>query len=386
MKRGRVLTLAIALLVIVVLAGCTTFVSSDTEPDPELLLEDALSGSEASELIGERSVVFEDSARNYTTTERVWIRPPAEERTELLESEGIEGATPGDVTIQNATTFWRVFDDGEEIERYDIEPTNERTPESDTDVAKDLEQYSISYEGTDTVANRSVHVIEYEPKDETVETGIGFLVGDTQYVYPLETAATPETDFQGGTLWIDTEQHYPLKTQERYTDPDGTTLEVTSTFESVTFDVEIGDEKFEPPATETQPDESTPPAEDEPAITGYVEFDDRANAEEQIPFTLPEATFPDFERVELAADGFDGVVTAHKTYESDEHLLWFSVSDGDLRGEDPDAEGVGPMNATVETAYDLTLVTWDCGELTYQLSSELGEETLLEFAASVGCQ
>ncbi|MFP8891761.1 LolA family protein [Natrialbaceae archaeon A-CW2] len=360
--------------------------SGDTEPDPELLLEDALTGSEAPDLVGERTVAFEDSARNYTTTERVWIRPPAEQRTELLESQGINGATPGDVTIQNSTTFWRIFDDGEEIERYDLEPSDESTAENQTDVATGLEGYTVSYEGTDTIANRSVHVVEYEPKDETVETGIGFLVGDTQYVYPLETAETPETDFQGGTLWIDTEKRYPLKAQERYTDPDGTTLEVTSTFESVTFGVDIEDELFEPPATETQPDEPTPPAEDEPAITGYVEFDDRADAEEQLPFTLPEATFPDFERVDLAADGFDGVVTAHKTYESDEHLLWFSVSDGDLRGDDADEEEVGPMNATVESAYDLTLVTWDCGELTYQLSSELEEEILLEFAENVGCQ
>ncbi|MFC7216412.1 outer membrane lipoprotein carrier protein LolA [Saliphagus sp. GCM10025334] len=381
-----------AITLVVVCAGCTVAISGETQPDGETLLEEAVTSDDVPPLTGERTVTFADSAGTYETTERVWERPPSKMRTEVIDSSGFEESHEGGIAVRNGSTLWLTDGETDNVTTYDLESKSESESESESENEADdearlleerLDRYDVAYEGTETVANRTTHVVSVEPKETTVDRGIGVLVGDTRYVYPLETSAYEETDFEGGTFWIDDEHGYPLAMQGTYTDVDGTELEVTSTFETVTFGADLEDGLFDPPVENGTSDEESV---EEPEFEQH-EFEDRSEANEYLRFEVPNATFPtEYERQSVSADQWNGVQTYHEEYRVGEDLLWFSVSEGDLRDDDPDRENVGELEATVSAYNGTTLVTWDCGELTYQLSSSIDEAALLERAEEIGCQ
>ncbi|WP_312908105.1 LolA family protein [Natronosalvus caseinilyticus] len=383
-----------AITLVVVCAGCTVAISGETQPDGETLLEEAVTADDVPPLTGERTVTFTDSAGTYETTERVWERPPSKMRSEVIDSSGFKESHEGGIAVRNGSTLWLTDGETDNVTAYDLEAESKTETESESESESEaddearlleerLDRYDVSYEGTETVANRTTHVVSIEPKETTVDRGIGVLVGDTRYVYPLETSAYEETDFEGGTFWIDDEYGYPLAMQGTYTDVDGTELEVTSTFETVTFEADLEAGLFDPPAGNDTDDERSV---EEPEFEQH-EFEDRSEANEYLRFEVPNATFPgEYERQSVSADQWNGVQTYHEEHRVGEELLWFSVSEGDLRSDDPDREDVGELEATVSTYNGTTLVTWDCGELTYQLSSSIGEAALLERAEEIGCQ
>ncbi|UTF52571.1 LolA family protein [Natronosalvus rutilus] len=375
-----------AIALVVICAGCTVAISGETQPDGETLLEEAVTADDVPPLTGERTVTFADSAGTYETTERVWERPSSRMRTEVIDSVGFEENHEGGIAVRNGSTLWLTDGETDNVTTYDLETESESESETDDEarlLEERLDRYDVTYEGTETVANRTTHVVSVEPKETTVDRGIGVLIGDTRYVYPLETSAYEETDFEGGTFWIDDEYGYPLAMQGTYTDVDGTELEVITEFDSVTFEADLEAELFDPPVENDTDDEQSV---EEPEFEQH-EFEDRSEANEYLRFEVPNATFPaEYERQSVSADQWNGVQTYHEEYRVGEELLWFSVSEGDLRGDDPDREGVGELEATVSTYNGTTLVTWDCGELTYQLSSPIGEAALLERAEEIGCQ
>ncbi|USZ72526.1 LolA family protein [Natronosalvus halobius] len=375
-----------AITLVVICAGCTVAISGETQPDGEMLLQEAVTADGVPPLTGERAVTFTDSTGTYETTERVWERPPSKMRSDVIDSVGFEESHEGGIVVRNGSTLWLADGETDDVTVYDLEAESETETESDDEarfLGEHLDQYDISYEGTETVANRTTHVVSVEPKETTVDRGIGVLVGDTRYVYPLETSAYEETDFEVGTFWIDDEHGYPLAMQGTYTDVDGTELEVTSAFETVTFGADLEAGLFDLPAENDTDDERSV---EEPEFEQHG-FADRSEANEYLRFEVPNATFPaEYERQSVSADQWNGVQTYHEEYRVGEDLLWFSVSEGDLRGDDPDREGIGELEATVSTFNGTTLVTWDCGELTYQVSSSIGEATLLERAEEIGCQ
>ncbi len=355
------LVLAVALLLAVVaLAGCTAVFPDDSDPDADALVEDAIEGDAA--VVGERTVEYADGNGNETTTERVW---ETGDRYRLETVSSPDGEYDGDVVIGNGTS----------ILSYDAD-TNEavvRDPSTTANVTEGLEP---TYVGTDTVAGREVHVVDVAIENESVERGIDVLVGDTRFVYPIETEER-DVALQRQRLWIDREYGYVLKQHEVYEDPDGSELEVTATFEEVSFGERIDDDRFELPdgAEVVDPDPE------------QWEFEDRAEADETTPFALPDAEFPDeYELRAVSADEYEGRVTVHEEYAVGSDLLWYSVAEEGLMPADPDRENVGAVNATVLKLDGPTLLTWECGGLEAQLSGPFDAETLLELAEGVPCR
>ncbi|MFP9192702.1 LolA family protein [Natronosalvus vescus] len=375
------------------MAGCTAVLPGEGQPDGGTLLEDALdSADDTPTVVGERTVTFDGSETTHTTRERVWERQPTATRSEVISIEGFDGGYTNDLIVRNGSTVWLADTETGEVTSHDLESNHTGLSFDDR-----LERYEVTYEGTDTVANRSAHVVSVEPREEAIEQGVGFLVGDTHYLYPLETSPYPETDVREQTLWLDEEFGYPLKVEQTYTDIDGTTLEVTVSYDSITFGADLEDDLFDPPVPEdaesdgsetdendtgeTENDSGTEPE------TEYVEFDSREEAASYLSFDVPSVTFPAaYERQSIAADTWDGVQTYHEEYLIGDDMFWFSVSEGDLHPEDPDCEGVSELEASVTTVYETTLVTWTCGELTYEVSSSIDEDDLLEQAERIGCQ
>ena len=127
-----------------------------------------------------------------------------------------------------------------------------RTARAD-EADRQLEFYDLEYRGTETVADRETHVLDVTAKDEAVTDGLSVLVGDTEFVYALETVdPASELEVTEQTIWIDTEYEYPLKERVVAEGVDGEAYEFTERFETVTFeDVDDGTFAFEPPANAT---------------------------------------------------------------------------------------------------------------------------------------
>lgn len=380
--------MVIAVLALVVLAGCTTIVTDDSEPDAEELVADALSMADREAAVtGERTVSFDDGNWSHTATERVWERSPAQTHSKVLSTSDDSGGSVGDRYVRNDSTIWVTDSDAGDVTAFDV---------GDPPTSPPLENYTIEYEGTDTVANRSAHVVTIEPSAETIDRHVGLVVGDTQYVYPLETSPTPVTEYEGGTLWIDTEHAHPLKIQETYTDVDGGTLAVSVTYETISFEDDVDADRFEPPFGDEDGVDDGGDADNESAVTEpepeYTEFDTREAAAAELDFDVPTLSFPEeYERQEIAVDRWDGLQTYHEEYAVGGDWLFVSISEDDLRPDEPDRTAVGELNASVVSLEHATVVTWHCGDagddgLTYELSSSLEEDRLLERAEAIGCQ
>lgn len=361
MLRQRLVLATVLALAVVALAGCTGALSIEEEPDADALLEDAIEGGDAEAVVGERTVEFADDNGAETTTERVW-EADDRSRSEVIESP--DGTSDGDVIVGN----------GSSVLVYDTE-TGEATVR-DPPPALAVEDLEATYVGTDTVAGRDVHIVDVEVRNESVKRGIGVVVGDTRFVYPIELEER-EADLQRQRLWIDEEHGYVLKQREVYEDPDGTELEVTTTFEEVSFEERIDDDRFELPddAEIVDPDPQ------------QWEFADRAEADDHVAFDLPDAEFPaDYELRAVRADEYQGRVTVHEEYAVGSDLLWYSVAKEGLAPAEADEENVGDVNATVLELDGPTLLTWECGDLEAQLSGPFEVETLLELADGVPCR
>lgn len=113
-----------------------------------------------------------------------------------------------------------------------------------------LQQYDLEYQGTEEIADREAHVLAVEAKAEEVERGISLLVGDTEFVYALETDEVPEEPtIVEQQIWVDAEYDYPLKERLVYEGSNGERHEMVYEFETVSFNEGLDDETFtfEPP-------------------------------------------------------------------------------------------------------------------------------------------
>ena len=262
MNRHRVSAGLVLVALLVLVAGCQAPAVPSTDgpddPDPEAVFEAAFVHAEDLEAVsGERTTVV--AAGDETRTERVTVteRPYVEYRSEVLESD--EADREGDVYVSNATGSWWYDSTTNAVSVYEADEPYEsdevRTARADV-AADQVEYYDLEYRGTETVADRETHVLDVTANEEVVTDGVSVLVGDTEFVYALETVdPTAELEVTEQTVWIDAEYEYPLKERVVGEDVDGEQYEFIERFETVTVD-EVDDETFtfDPPANATVDD------------------------------------------------------------------------------------------------------------------------------------
>ena len=230
--------------------------NSDHEPDPEAVFEGAFVHSDDLEDVrGE--VRTEVRGGNETVTERLAVaeRPYVDYRDEVLDASNPDRV--GDIYVSNATTTWWYYPDREVAEYFEAdEPFDSEEVRSfradEADRQADL--YEFEYRGTERVADREAHVLDVELKDEAVTEGLSVLVGDTEYVYALETIdPSDELTVVEQRIWIDAEFEYPLKERLVFEGPDGDRHVMIEEYETISFNVGLDDETFafEPPKNTT---------------------------------------------------------------------------------------------------------------------------------------
>ena len=173
------------------------------------------------------------------------MRPYVEYRSEVLEA---DDDRVGDVYVSNERGSWWYDPDENVATVYEVDEPYENDDVRDvraSEAERQADLYDVAYEGTDTVADREAHVLSAEATNESVAEGVSVLVGDTEFVYALETVdPSEELEVTSQTLWIDTEYEFPLKEEVVVDNPDGDDVVLTERFESVTFNGDVDDETF----------------------------------------------------------------------------------------------------------------------------------------------
>lgn len=259
MNRLRIALVVVVVTAIGALTGSNVVSIPETDgPDGEVDPVDVFEGAfvhddDLEAVTGERTTTVSDTDTSTSETVAVVERPYLEYRSEVLES-----ATPdreGDVYVSNASGSWWYYPDTNELHEY---RTDEPYDNDDVSAARvqeadrQAELYDIEYLGTETVADRETHVVDVSAANETVTEGVSVLVGDTEFVYALETVdPDAELEVTEQHLWIDVEYEYPLR-EDIVIEDDGAEYRLSERFEFVEFDA-VDDETFvfDPPANAT---------------------------------------------------------------------------------------------------------------------------------------
>ena len=377
MKRAHVSTVVVVLLLVT--AGCLGAVGSgdnssgdddsdeelpDEElpdddgdgdlPDADALLEAATEAESNVETVqGIQTVTMDDGTETVTTTQEVWERGSDQYRADIVEADDPE---PIDVIVSDGSTIWMYDEDDNEavqmelgFDQADEEALNDGFVEAfrtDTDA---------SVEGTETVADRDVYVLE--------------LTGDGD-----------DALYESSTLWIDQETDYPVK--QEITPAVGESVTMTTAFEEVTFDEEIDDEvfAFEPPAdAEIREFDDLMPQQ-------YADVD---AADADVPFDVPRPDVPDEYTLESVLAGENMVGWSATLQYTDDTGSFLTVGIADEPQDpvfEPDSDPVeiDNVDATIREATEMrTIVEWEDDGLTYTVAGELSADELIEIAESI---
>ncbi|MFD1643644.1 LolA family protein [Halohasta litorea] len=214
-----------------------------------------------------------------------------------------------------------------------------------------LNDSNVSYEGTDTVADRDVHVIRIDSEDGQ----------------PTSTV----------TAYVDQEYWYPLRTETTFESSDGETTTTVSYFESVEFngDVRADDVTLDVPEDATVEEFEGPDTH---------QFDSAAAVKEAAPFTIGDPDLGETYQFERGSSiTMDGHVSYTLTYESTDATIRYTVSnqsDYELDGERIDLNGTeGYLNEYGES----TTVLWEQNELRQTIGGDADREIIIDAATAV---
>lgn len=412
MRRRRLLTTG----TLAALAGCLTPAEPNEGRTGSELVEAAIETRlELTDLQARRHLTAETPAETTTQTESISRRPPAEKRRTVLRSD--DGDPPvGTVSVTNRELSWDYYPEENFVwKRYH---PNKVVADGPRLVLRDLlEDYELTYDGTDTVDGRETHRIDAVPtgtglSDDADGRAIELLVGETVYRIPLggssDTDGTAESEngSENGsenetettddeldgeelavsrTVWIDDEFSYPIKEQDVVRDADGTLLHrLTVTYEDLAINDGLDPDTFvyEPPE-----DAEVGTLGDEPEGI----YESREAAAATVPYEIPDPDVPD-------AYELDRVTVVDNVRQSGPvTTLWYVDSDR------PDREIYVAVrtdqqfkpNLLEETEIDghtayrrrgrIDSYFWTCSDLSYEVSSVTVEEPLVDVAASIGC-
>lgn len=306
------LRVAAALFLTVVLAGCVAV--PDTGPS-QAHLEDRLADTEPPGEIA-ATVEISETIDGETTqrTEAVWLRADGTSRIE---------------TTENGSELV-IVSDGSDRYIHDLERDTIRSYERDPDAKLLLEglfaqpeRYIDAYDVTALEEaqfdGRDVYHVEFEPPaNETIERSVGVQVGQTEYVFPLETAeAGPyERSADRVELWLDQETLFPVKHTIA-----GDGIELTTIYRNLSVDEGLADDLFEPP---TVADDDGDADETEFVFPTIDQYDTVADADLAVPFAVAEPSadaLPD-------AVAFDGA-SSYEFHDEDRRQVSLFYRNGD---------------------------------------------------------
>jgi outer membrane lipoprotein-sorting protein len=224
-----------------------------------------------------------------------------------------------------------------------------------------VENYTASYEGTETVAGRETHVVELAPSDD---------------------APTVASDLRI-RYYLDTERYFPVKVTRSMT-VNGKEFRIVSEYTNVEFDPGIPDSRFrfDPPGNATVVDL------DESRET----FETRAAASANVSMTLPEPEVPDGYELSRVGVLRGDITTVTAFYENGNGSVLYVSKHSEPRSTGS-AEGVtvdvGGSEGRYVATDSLGSVVWSCVDgrqyAVVSVDGSLSQSEVVAIARSTGC-
>ncbi|SEQ50813.1 LolA family protein [Natrinema salaciae] len=381
MHRRRVLATGAA----VALAGCVSY--TDDTPSSEALIQDAIERRQhMTDLEAQRTMRVETTDDAFERVAEIAREPPAKQRIEVVESTDPD-VPAGSVIVTNRTTTWE-YNPATEVADRKYHPNKVDSDGTKRELEKLQSASRLGYEGTEAVDGRRAHVIETRPPVEDVDRSLDLVVGDTEFVIPLEASDDREALSVTRTVWIDDEYRYPIKERNAIIEDGETRYEVTVTYADLSIDEGLAEDTFTylPPADATV-------VTDGPQPDGI--FDSRSAAEENLPYELPAPDVADayvLDRITVVerGDRYGGTTTtlwyndpnviARELYVAVRESQRFSSTSPDLEQIDLDGRTAYRRDEGVQTIF------WNCADLSYEVSSLREDTPLFEIASSIDCR
>lgn len=342
------IAVAVALATVVVTAGC---VSGPLTEDEERQLADRVT-SELDDIDGYEATVTNEitvDGEQRTTVEQ-HVRADIENgatRTKTLKPD----AQRGDLLVSNGSTSWQYDASENTATRFDNAGGSAAMANLTTMFDDVADQFNVTVNGTEEVADTEAYVAELTPTDR-----------DTGTI----------------TVWLNQSTYFPVQVQQSFT-AENTTYETTTTYENVTlnpgFDADVFD--YEPPEDATVETTELPDTESVESAEALREAANRSVAEPELPtdFSFDSGTV-------VTDDGNESVMAS---YANDTATV--QVSQRAAAGYAPGGETVtvGDRNATLTTFGDTVAVSWTCDATTYTVTTDVSESLARSVAASVDC-
>ena len=357
--RRRTLT-ALSLVALLVTSGCLAAVQGNMTAD-EIGEKIQQKHAQIESVQGTQVVTYDGPNRTRTMTKTV-VEIPDESlsRTEFVG----DSDQAGDVRVSNESTTWRYDASENTATRYDTVGDTSLTGYNYSRLVSNLqEDYALTYGGTETVAGRETHVIEF-------------------------AATGNETITTNGTLWVDTEHWYPIKQRSTMT-YDGETRTTTVTFRNVTFNADVDRDAFryDPPADATVENYST-------NDYSYEKYDSRSAAADDAGFDLPDPSMPgEFSFANASVMHTDGYTSATLTYTNGSAgitLRKYTVH-STRNGSSIDGATEVQLDGTTgwyEANDHWSTLIWTCGDYRYTAygGADFQKDDLVAIANSIDCR
>ncbi|EMA14724.1 LolA family protein [Haloarcula marismortui] len=246
----------------------------------------------------------------------------------------------------NMATAADAATDSQSVEPLPVVPRGEQRP------AESARSMTVSYRGTESLDGREVYVIHVAPKDDT---------------------ATYEQ-----TIWVDTEQFFPVKKRTAWT-ADGERTVVTTTYTDVTYDTGVSEDVFTP----SFPDNTTVEVPETPERQTYESVGAlKADTEVQVP----EPDIPPGYELTYATQTRGRVHSVGLRYMNRTSLITVAKYDRPGVGDNA-SEGVTIDGQPAQVSYGLTTsVSWSCERYRYTIRGEgVSADRLITIGQSVGC-
>lgn len=221
-----------------------------------------------------------------------------------------------------------------------------------------LEEYNVTYRGTEPVDGRTAHVVHLTPR--------------------------PSHEGVAGnqTLWIDTEHYVPLKVHQSLT-INGDHVESTVVYRDVEVNPGLSPEtfQFDPPANATV---------EESQVSSNT-HDSLSAAADDANFSAPDPDLPaGFELDRATVTRTRNVTSLVAQYSNGTTDISVTKQAGNATDRQPPADRTNVTVAGQDGYYDefgsTGIVSWRCADYSYAVTGELPKERLLAIAESVGCE
>lgn len=335
-------------------AGCMGLATGD--PDPEKIATEIENRHENIDSIeGVKISETESNEETVRTKTKVIEIPGQVSKQVITESESDQFGAEGVATITRDGVVRSYDPQDNTVTKYDIGSDRSSGITGgavDADQIEDiLDDSNVSYEGTDTVADRDVHVITIN-----------------------RTASQPTSTV---TAYVDQEFWYPLRTEMTFESPDGGETTIVSYFETVEFNGDVSADEV----TLDVPEDATVEEFDGPDTQ---EFDSAAALREAAPFTIgdpelgEEYTFESGNKLII-----DGNASYTLTYESSDSTIRYTVSNQteyELDGESIDLNGT---EAYLQEYGESATVLWEQDTHRHTIGGSADRETIVDAATTI---